>query len=252
MNKRSLLSELSMRLRHGEWGKLLSPHVMHVTSPNRDKRMRRALALALAFSAATFPALAEDSNGSGLRPFIGAGFTWGGDTIQAWKLIPQGTTTEYEEDISAGSGLDLRLGLSYRLGDTPLTLQGSVGYHNDQASGLNSNSRFRRYPIELLLQWHVSEKGRLGFGVRRAVNASLSSKGGTCDNGLGGTYACPRINEDMKSSTGLVIEGEWMVSPSWGLKARYVHENYRFKDSTFDSGKYEGDHFGVMTSVYFN
>lgn len=213
--------------------------------------MRRALALALAFSAATFPAMAEDSNGSGLKPFIGAGFTWGGDTIQGLRLVPQGTTIEYEEDISAGAGLDLRLGLAYRLSGQPLTLQASVGYHNDQASALNGTSRFRRYPVELLMQWHVSEKGRLGFGVRRALSASFLREGFTCTDS-GGTYDCPRISERMKSSTGLIIEGEWLVTPSWGLKARYVHESYRFKDPAFDSSKYEGDHFGLMTSYYFN
>lgn len=213
--------------------------------------MRRALVLALTFSAATFPALAEDSNGSGLRPFIGVGYTWGGDTIQAWTLIPVGTTTKYDEDISAGAGLDLRLGLAYRLNGLPLTLQGSVGYHNDQVNGFTGGEHyFRRYPIELLLQWHASEKGRLGFGVRRAVNASFVTKGGTCGPD-GATYTCPSFNEGMKASTGLIVEGEWLVTPSWGLKARYVHESYRFKDPMVSSDKYEGDHFGLMTSFYF-
>ena len=218
--------------------------------------MRQALALALALGAATLPALAEDFHGKGLRPFIGAGFTWGGDTITPVTITPQGSSTHYEEDISAGAGLALQFGLSYRLSNAPITLQASVGYHNDQASGLDGRFYFRRIPLELMAQWHAGDRTRVGFGVRRGTRAKFVEDGGTC------TYTDPTtntntsgpcaINERMKGSTGVVLEVEQMLTPSWGVKARYVHEYYRFNDLTVDDHKYDGNHIGLMTTFYFN
>jgi len=213
--------------------------------------MRRALALALALGAITSTALAEDYNGKGLRPFVGVGFTWGGDTIAPVTITPQGSSTHYEEDISAGSGLALQLGLSYRLGDAPVTLQASYGYHNDQASGVDGHFSFRRRPVEFLAQYHATNQLRVGFGVRRSTRAQFAAVGGTCTALDGSTAPC-NDHERLKASTGIVLEAEWMATPSWGLKARLVHETYRFEDTTLDDQKYKGDHIGLMTSYYFN
>lgn len=215
--------------------------------------MRRALALALALSAATSTVLAEDNNGHGLRPFASVGFTWGGQTILPVTITPQGTTTHYEEDISAGSGLALQLGLSYRLGEAPVALQASIGYHNDQAHGLDGQASFRRRPVELLVQYLATDHLRIGFGARRSLKARFAARGGTCtENGTSGP--CEPISAHLKGSTGVVLEAEWMATPSWGLKARWVHESFHFEDDTiYDSQrKFKGDHFGLMTSYYFN
>jgi hypothetical protein len=211
--------------------------------------MRRAFALALTLSAATSTVLAEDFNGKGLRPFATVGFTWGGQTLIPVQIVPQGTTTKYDEDISAGSGLALQLGLSYRLGDAPVALQASYGYHNDQAHGIDGHATFRRRPVELLAQYIASDHLRLGFGVRRATNARLVFVGGTCEG-----QPCEPLSERLKSSTGLVLESEWMATPSWSVKARWVHEYFHFQDSELydNERKYKGDHFGLMTSYYFN
>jgi hypothetical protein len=217
--------------------------------------MRRVLALALACAAASFftsVAQAEGSTGpSRLRPFIGIGFTSGGDTIHGVNLIPQNSSIKYEEDVSAGGGLDLRVGLSYQLGNSPLTLQGSWGGHNDQVNGLEGGTAyFRRYPLEAILQWQVTPQGKVGFGLRRITRANFHSHGGTYDdNGTAKPY--PTLDARFKASTGLILEGEWALTPSWGLKGRYVHESYRFKDYP-DLEKYEGDHVGLITVYYFN
>lgn len=215
--------------------------------------MKRTLALVLALSTVTLSAVAQEAAGSGLKPFVGIGYSWGGDTIQAVTLIPQGQTAKrYEEDISAGAGLMVQAGVAYSLRELPLTLKGSVGYHNDQVNGVNGeSSAFRRTPIELLLQWHTSKQGRIGFGLRHITRATFASKGGTCGP-TNAPVACATYREPMKASTGLVLEGEWMLTPSWGVQARYVFESYRFKDSSFDATRYEGNHLGLMTSYYFN
>ncbi|MFT3859407.1 MAG: hypothetical protein QM742_18540 [Aquabacterium sp.] len=210
--------------------------------------MRRLLALTLALGAAHFSAMAAEGTGWGLRPFIGAGYTWGGDTMQAWDIVPvDGSGSyRYEEDVSAGAGLDLRVGLSYRLGTSPFTLQASVAHHIDQTHGISSRAYFRRVPAEILLQWHASEQWRLGMGVRRSLSATEKSHGGTC-----GGDPCPEYRLKLKSNTGVVIEAEYMATPNWGIKARYVWEEYRYKIAP-DAVKYEGDHFGVMTNYYFD
>lgn len=208
--------------------------------------MRRLLALTLALGAAHFSATAEEATGWGLRPFIGAGYTWGGDTMQAVTITPLGSQTNYQEDVSAGAGLDLRVGLSYRLGQLPLTAQLSVAHHIDQVSGLTSRSYFRRMPAELVLQWHASDRLRIGLGARRSIDAVLRSSGGTC-----GGAPCVGYRHRMESSTGAILEAEWLVTPSWGVKARYVHESYRYKEAP-DFMRYEGDHIGFMTNYYFN
>jgi hypothetical protein len=219
--------------------------------------MRRLLAMALVLCASHFSAMAQDTIGTGLRPFIGAGYTWGGDTIQNWTYTPVGggTSFEYEEDVSAGAGLDLRVGLSYRFGDSPFTLQASIAHHIDQTHGVSSRAYFRRMPGELVLQWHANEQWRIGLGARRAIRSTIRFEGSlTCDSaGVfgAGTVPCPLVRLEMKSSTGIILEGEYLVTPSWGLKARLVHESYRFKDAP-EVKRYDGSHLGLMTNSYFN
>jgi hypothetical protein len=222
--------------------------------------MRHALALTLALSAITTAALADDDsnayNKPGLRPFIGAGYTWGGTTLTPVTVNIKGSSTQYKEDISAGAGLDIRLGFSYRFAAAPLSLQASYGYHNDQVNGVENESFFfRRYPIELLLQWHTTERTRVGIGLRRTQRAMFGSRGGTCtypnDDGTTTTAECEETHLRMRSSTGVILDGEYDVTPNWGLKARYVRESYRFKDYP-EYRRYAGDHIGLLTVYYFN
>ena len=211
--------------------------------------MRRALALALAWGAATLPALAEDFQGTGLRPFIGLGYTSGGNTVPRVQINVKNSSTQYDESLSAGGGLDLRLGLAYRLGTLPWTVQGSWGIHNDQTNGVDGERySFRRYPVEAQLQWHATERGKIGFGVRKATRAVLSIvNGSTSDQTLSVNERIP-----FKSSVGVLIEGEYAVTPNWGLKARYVHENYTVPAEGMGDVKFSGDHIGLLTVFYFN
>lgn len=209
--------------------------------------MKRLLALALALGTAQLATANDDTAGWGLRPFIGAGYTWGGDTVQRWTYEETSSGNfSHEEDVSAGAGLDLRLGLSYRFGASPVSLQASIAHHIDQTHGVSSRAYFRRMPAELVLLWHANDRVRLGMGVRRSINATFKTSGGTCGNS-----ACLSFREKLKSSTGVILEAEWMMTPNWGLKGRYVFEDYRLKNAP-SIVEYEGDHFGVITNYYFN
>jgi hypothetical protein len=222
-----------------------------VVTQNFGENMRKAFALAMAFGVASLSAQAQDlESHAALQPFVGIGFTWGGDTILPVTLIPTGSTTQYHEDISAGAGLDLRLGLSYRLAGLPVSIQGALAYHNDQASGLTGDFRFRRYPIELTLQYHLNDKGRIGFGVRKTTNNLFATRGGYYVDSNGAQQPYPETHEKLTSSPGIIVEGEYDVTPSWGLKARYVHETFKFANYP-NLEKLDGSHVGLMSVWYF-
>jgi hypothetical protein len=46
----------------------------------------------------------------------------------------------------------------------------------------------------------------------------------------------------------VILEGEFAITPSVGLKARYVKEEYTGR---IDRQKVDGDHFGVLGVYYF-
>jgi hypothetical protein len=124
-----------------------------------------------------------------------------------------------------------------------------VGAHLDQTNGVDGERyAFRRYPVEAQLQWHSSERTRIGFGVRKATNPVLSIV-----NGSNSTVTLG-INEryKMKSSVGVFLEGEYAVTPSFGMKLRYAHENFKYTFEDGSSEKFEGDHLGLIGVYYFN
>ena len=55
----------------------------------------------------------------GLRPFIGIGLSTGGDTLMRVQNDAEGASANDITRIRAGDGLDLRVGLSLRLGNPP-------------------------------------------------------------------------------------------------------------------------------------
>jgi hypothetical protein len=217
-------------------------------------RMRQALVFALASSvlvniATSSVAVAQEAEPvRALRPFIGLGYTSGGNTLL--RIFPKDSSDPTKEvNISAGAGLVLQLGLDYRLRGLPLSIQGSVGIHNDQDnSSTGERYSFRRYPIEAQLKWHANERWNVGFGARKATHAVLSIVNGTSGEQV------LSINERarLKSNIGTFLEGEYAVTPAFSLKMRYVHENYKL---TLDDGtteKFDGNHVGLIGAYYFN
>jgi len=184
----------------------------------------------------------------GLRPFIGIGLSTGGDTIMRVQNDADGARANDITRIRAGDGLDLRVGLSMRLGDLPWSLQTAVAYHNDQTNGQdNTKYRFRRYPIEATLLWHATDRARIGFGVRKATNPVVKVDNGRYE----GISSRVSFEEKMTSSTGFILEAEYAATPSWSLKGRYVYETFRFKDYP-EIDKFKGDHLAIQSVWYLN
>lgn len=212
--------------------------------------MRKTLLAACLLSAFAASAGAQTlDNGyqpTGLRPFIGVGLSTGGDTLMRVQNDADGARANDITRIRAGDGLDLRLGLSLRLGNLPFSLQTAVAYHNDQTNGQDDTKyRFRRIPVEATLLWHATDRARIGFGVRKATNPVLKIDNGRFE-GIS-TRVDAKIN--MKASTGFIVEGEYAVTPGWSLKGRYVYETFRYEDFP-EMDKVKGDHFAVQSVWY--
>ncbi len=219
--------------------------------------MRKTLLAACLLSTFAVTAGAQSTDNTyqpkGLRPFIGLGLSTGGDTLMRVRNDAEGASSSDVTRIRAGDGLDLRVGLSLKLGDLPWSLQTAVVYHNDQTNGQdNTKYRFRRFPIEATLLWHATDRARIGFGVRKATRATVK-----IDHGRGTIDGVP--NDDinmkigMKASTGFIVETEYAVTPGWSLKGRYVYETFREKDPEgflLGGDKAKGDHFAIQSVWY--
>lgn len=193
-------------------------------------------------------------DGLRLRPMLGLGYSWGGDTIMPVTIIPQGTSIQYQETIKAGSGIDLRAGVELGSPRSPFAVQLAVAYHNDGAGGLdNKHIDFRRVPLELIGYWRVSPQLRLGVGARKSTNASLRFSKNYC-NQLKLAFSDPELqcSYGLKSSLGAIVEAEYELTPTWGLRARYATESFKFKEQEeFETTKtIHGDHFGIMSVWY--
>jgi hypothetical protein len=189
----------------------------------------------LAWVAASSLVVGGSSWAEGLRPFLGGGFTVGGDKINTIHY-----TNGDDATLRAGGLLDLRAGVDYRLIGLPISLQGTMAYHTDRASARNGSADFSRTPLELLVQWHANERWAIGAGVRKATGARYNASG---------AGASQTADQSFKSATGYVIEGEYAVIPSVGLKLRYVNEEYTASDNA--SIKKDGSHMGLLAVYYF-
>lgn len=167
-----------------------------------------------------------------MRVLLGAGLTFGGDMLAKAHYTNGGDIM-----IHAGSMVALNAGIDYRV--TPeLSLQGTVGYHGDNASASNGHVRFDRYPIELLAYYNVAPQWRIGGGARYTTNVELSSSGaGACAG-----------NYEFDNTLSAVAEAEYILSPHWGLKLRFVGEKFKEK---LTSTKIDANHVGFFANYYF-
>jgi hypothetical protein len=194
---------------------------------------------ALAIVAATSALTCASSWAGEWSPFLGGGLTVGGD-----KITQAQYTNGDTQNLHAGGLLDLRAGLDFRMVGTDISLQGVVAYHTDRSNANNGSVDFSRMPLEFLVQWHANEKWAFGGGVRKAIGVRYngSDAGTQFGQQIGG-------DQKFKSSVGWILEGEYAIIPSVGLKVRYVKEDYTSK--SVNGPKFDGSHFGVLGVYYF-
>lgn len=194
------------------------------------KKSIACAALGLAMAGGAF------AQGVVVRPLVGMGFTFGGDTI---------ATVEYTDGdsakVHAGGLIAFNGGLELQF--TPLvSAQAMLSYHFDRANASNGSVRFERTPVEFLGHFRLNDVFRVGGGARYTSGAKTRASGAA--NG-------PVLNEDFKPTWGTVIEGEFFATRSFGIKLRYVSEKFKSKTYPFLSDV-DGSHGGVYMVYYFN
>ena len=167
-------------------------------------------------------------------PFLGGGITVGGD-----RLVQTSYVNGETDNLHTGGLFDLRAGLDFRMVNSDISLQGVIAYHSDRSDANNGSVDFTRMPIEFLVQWHINPRWAVGGGLRKALETKY--------NGIdAGTQFAP--DQKYKSSMGWILEGEFAITPSVGLKARYIKEDYT---GQIDGKKFDGSHFGLLGVYYF-
>jgi opacity protein-like surface antigen len=166
-----------------------------------------------------------------LHYVLGIGYTSGGD-----KLATAYYTDGNSANIRAGQGLLLQAGLEYRV-LPEMSIQGTIGYHDDSANATNGHADFTRVPLELMAYYHVNAQWRVGGGARYVSSAKLHGSGFA--NGLDMSF---------QDTTGAVMEAEYFVNPKFSVKVRAVKESYKLADYDY---KVNGDHIGVLAAWYF-
>jgi len=191
------------------------------------KKIFTSAVLALAFVGAAHAADAS----APLHFLAGGGLTFGGETLATVDY-----TNGDSEDIRSGGLVQVYAGVEYRFSNS-LSMQGTAGYHFDNTSGRNGSVRFTRYPLELLGHVHVSDKFRLGSGVRFVLNPRLNGSG-----------FANNVDTDFKNTVGFLVEAEYLITPHIGVKVRGVTETYKTKHSNETA---DGDHIGIFGTYYY-
>ena len=188
------------------------------------------LVAALAATLAPTLAHAAMDTSNPVHPLLGIALTGGGDKIASVEFQNGGS-----RDITAGGLVQVWGGAEYREQGSPFAVQGTIGYHFDNTSARNGSQRFERFPIELIALYSVTPKVRVGLGARYAMSAKFTSSGA----GDVGDF-------NFKSQLAPLLMGEWLITPSWGVQVRYVHETYKLDGVSID-----GSHGGVGLNYYF-
>lgn len=165
-----------------------------------------------------------------VQPVFGIGLTGGGETLVTVPFS-DGTT----QNVSSGGLIHLYGGLRFALAPQ-LGVQTTIGYHVDNVSARNGSVTFRRFPVELLGQFGVSDRVWLNAGLRFATGARVSSSG-----------VASGLDTSFSAGTGLVLEGEYLVSNGIGLTLRYVSESYKAANGV----KVDGNHVGGYVKFLF-
>jgi hypothetical protein len=174
----------------------------------------------------------DPANPKPLRFVAGAGLTFGGDKL-ATAYFEDGR----DVDLHAGGMLALLAGVDYRV-SPQFSVQGTVGYHVDDATGRNGDMRFARIPFELLGYYHVNDKVRVGGGVRHVTNTEFRTGGVVADMG----------DFEFEDTTSGVVELEYIYSHQLGLKLRWVNEEFKEKNYGIPL---KANHVGMLVNFYF-
>ncbi|MBX3626101.1 MAG: outer membrane beta-barrel protein [Rhizobacter sp.] len=169
-----------------------------------------------------------------VRPLVGLGFTFGGDTV-----APIAYTNGDSDKVRAGGLIAFTTGVEMTF--SPLvSAQALIGYHVDGVAASNGDVKFDRYPAELLGHFRLTDTFRVGGGARYTDKARTRSSGAA-------SIDVP--SESYKPAWGTVVEGEFTIGRNLGIKLRYVSE--KFEPETAGGRTLKGNHGGIYFVGYF-
>jgi hypothetical protein len=192
--------------------------------------LKKFIALAAMAAVSSIGYAQEAATQQGLHWVVGADAGGGGDT-----LVPITYTNGTSQAIKSGNGVQFKGGFTYTLNPS-LTLLGTLGYEYETTNASNGNVTFSRWPVEALGLWKLSEKVRLGGGMRIATNAKLSGSG--VASSLGTT--------SFQGKMGVVLQGEYLFTAKDAITLRFIKEQY-----DVNSVSVNADHAQVGYSHYF-
>jgi hypothetical protein len=192
----------------------------------------KTLVISAALATFALTASAQGQDNRAVRPLIGIGLTFGGD-----KLATADFTDGTSDTIRAGGLVTFYGGVEFRATDV-LAVQATVGYHvDDTRAASNGSIRFSRYPVDVLALFSINDKVRLGGGVEFVNSPKLTGSG-----------AVGSFTVEFKNSVGLVLEGEYLFTRNFGMKARAASHTFKIKGS---SEEVNGSYGGLMLNYYF-
>jgi hypothetical protein len=172
-----------------------------------------------------------------LKLALQAGVTAGGDRLATLYF-----TNGEEQDIRAGNLLQFGGGLAWEPLDLPITITATANYHIDDSTASNSDTRFRRYPVELLAYYTGVPNFRFGAGLRIVTSPEFKADFG----------AVRSVKFD--NATGAVAEIGYRVAPAIWFTGRLVTEKYTVKsiNGVAATGPdTDGDHLGLFVQFQF-
>jgi len=166
-----------------------------------------------------------------LKLVLGTGIVSGGDT-----LLTAYYTNNTSTNLKAGSGVQIYVGFDDRLSEH-FSVQGTAGYLTDNASGSNVTLKFNRFPIDLLGYYHLNRSWRIGGGIQLMESPKIDASG----------FAA-KFSMNFNNAVGSVLEAEYLVNSSFGIKLRAVKESFT---ATGYTGSVSGNQAGIFFNVYY-
>ena len=169
---------------------------------------------------------------SKLKGLVAIGLTVGGD-----DLVTVEYTDGSSDEITAGALIDMKLGAIYKLANSPISIQTSIGYHFDRVDAENGDLSFNRIPVELL-GFHNVEKHRIGAGFSYHLDPEIEI------DALGS-----KVTGKLENALGLVVEYGYSFQKNFIMGLRYVDIEYEAEVDK--SIKFDGSHFGIYGYLTF-
>ena len=152
----------------------------------------------------------------------------GGDTLKKVEYTDGST-----QEIKAGNGLSVAVGLAYYLSDDLIMLT-TVGFKEDSTHASNGEVTFSRNTLDILLDKKINDLIWLGGGV-------------TYHSGVEYTESIPSLNHYTTSSfdnaLGLIGDVKFDIGDAGGL---YLGARFTFIDYTYKSKTYSGNSVGFI------